>query len=70
MGRRKVRAASIPWAVQAELTGTRTERQAYILGALRGGEGWIALQSAVAERAQAKNAAAGFPGSLDRQANA
>jgi hypothetical protein len=41
-----------------------------ILGALRGGEGWWARQSAVAERAQAKNAAAGISASLDREAGA
>jgi hypothetical protein len=41
-----------------------------ILGALRGGEGWLARQSAVAERTQAKKAAAAIPASLDRQAGA
>jgi Ti-type conjugative transfer relaxase TraA len=41
-----------------------------ILAALRGGDGWLARQSAVAERAQAKNAAAAIPASLDREVGA
>ena len=41
-----------------------------ILGALRGGEGWMARQSAIVERVQSKNAAAAIPASLDREAGA
>jgi hypothetical protein len=49
---------------------TLRDKGSEMLGALRGGEGWLARQSAMAERAQAKNAAAAIPASLDRAAGA